>query len=660
MKQLKVLRKAWPLHLLLILVGLAHSLTVFQPNEVNAAPDGSSTVINLGGEPIRHATPAAADFDDDGDLEIVVGTYDGRLMIIAFNGSSWNVADSLQVANALNSKLDAGSQQATGRIESAPAIGDVDNDGALEIVVTTGGFPNAQDPANNKHGGIIVYEVSNALKMSLKPGWPILALDAGGQGAGGSTPDGIRDGIWSSPTLGDLDGDNDLEIVTLGLDRRIYAIHHTGTAVSGWPISRDDGDPLLRGGWSSPALADIDEDGLAEIIVGTDSPPWNGDNGTGPFPAQYNSPDYTKATVWALNGDSSFVPGWPTITEQQVQSSPAIGDIDGDGDLEVVVGTGLGIAGSNGYKVYAWHHNGTAVSGWPRPTGGNVAASPALADINNDTILDIIIGCGAESDNSCQNLYAWDGNGNNLPGFPMQPVNGANAQSAQPYSSIVADIDNDDNPEIIQIMRSTTTLSIIEHNGVQSDNTSRSLMPNSNTILAAPLVADIDNDGNLETVMGAENNGQAAVYIFDEVGANDDDSLPWSTFQQNAARTGILELPFLAFTDDLRFYHQQGTGFTAVLAASLQNTGSGEIDWTVSETIAALTPDTTNGTLTNSTLLTFTVDTTGFAQNKWHTLGTITITGTSNGTAVLGSPQSATVYLYVGEITSVFLPLTVK
>ena len=644
-----------------VLVLLVLTLLVVVVAHVGQRPvlAATSTVISLGGAPIRHAPPAAADFNGDGDLEIVVGTYDGRLIILSFNGTTWTIADSVQVANALNTKLSAGDYQSTGRIESAPAIGDIDNDGDLEIVVTTGGFPDSQNVADNKHGGIVAYEVSGGLSLSLKAGWPFLAVDAGGQGTGGSTPDGIRDGIWSSPALGDLNGDGDLEIVTLGLDRRIYALEHDGTAVSGWPLSRDNA-PLLRGGWSSPALADIDNDGLVEIIVGTDSPPWNGDDGSGPFPAQYDTPDYTKSTVWALNGDGSFVPGWPTITQQQVQSSPAVGDIDGDGDLEIVVGTGLGIAGTNGYKVYAWHHTGAPVSGWPRTTAGNMPASPALADLNGDMVLDVIIGCGAESEQACKNLYAWQGDGSNVPGFPIQPLSGTNGQRAQPYSSIVADIDNDNQPEIIQTMASTTALRIIEHNGSQSGDLSRTLQANSNTILATPLVVDVDNDGLLETIVGAENNGQAAVYIFEEVGLADANSLPWPAFQYDKARTGAISPPILVATDTLRAYHQQGTGNIVPVQITLHNFGGGEIDWTITESIPSLTPSATTGTVSSKTAVSLTINTTGFALNKWHNLGAMSISGTANGEVVEGSPQTVTVYLYTGDISFTYLPTIVK
>ena len=54
-------------------------------------------------------------------------------------------------------------------------------------------------------------------------------------------------------------------------------------------------------------LGDIDGDGLPEVVVGTDSPPWGGEGTT---------PDYSKSTVWAINGDSTNVSflawGWST------------------------------------------------------------------------------------------------------------------------------------------------------------------------------------------------------------------------------------------------------------------------------------------------------------------------------------------------------------
>ena len=101
-------------------------------------------------------------------------------------------------------------------------------------------------------------------------------------------------------------------------------------------------------------------------------------------------------------------------------------------------------------------------------------ASPALADLNEDGILDVIIGCGAESEQNCTYLYAWQGNGSSLPGFPMQPRDanpwpGQQNPHAQPYPPIVADIDGDGHLEILMAMSFSAGITVVEHNGSSND-----------------------------------------------------------------------------------------------------------------------------------------------------------------------------------------------
>ena len=92
----------------------------------------------------------------------------------------------------------------------------------------------------------------------------------------------------------------------------------------------------------------------------------------------------------------------------------------------------------------------------------------------------------------------------------------------------------------------------------------------------------------------------------------------------------------------------------------MRNSGGGEMDWVLNESIAALSVSSTSGTVSSKTDLTFTVNTDGFAQDQWHTLGTITLSGSSYGVPVQGSPQSAAIYLYVGDIAHLYLPLIIK
>src|SRR5262245_65650528 len=73
-------------------------------------------------------------------------------------------------------------------------------------------------------------------------------------------------------------------------------------------------------------------------------------------------------------------------------SSPALGDIDGDGRVEVVVGGGHFYHRSDGMKVFAWHaDDGSSLPGWPIATFGSTMPSPALGDVNGDGIPEVAV-----------------------------------------------------------------------------------------------------------------------------------------------------------------------------------------------------------------------------------------------------------------------------
>ncbi len=612
--------------------------------------------VTLSGERIMQGSPAAADFDGDGDKEIVIGGRDGMLYVLAYEGASWSVVWSQQVAQVLNAAgAPTGCAETTkSDIRSAPAIADIDNDNDLDIVVTTGGDPGRSgDPGtSHRNGGVLVYSYvsDNPWQFSLMPGWPQPKLDIVGLGAGASKPDGCWDGIWGSPALADLDGDNDFEVLVEGLDRRLHVWHHDGTYVEGWPIKPPQ---VTRGGWSSPAVGDLDKDEELEIVFATD-----------------NHPD-AYYYLYAFESDATVMSGFPVKAEQNLKSSPALGDIDGDSWLDIVVGTGTYEAEA-GNKVYAWDHNGQPLAGWPQTTAGKMPASPALGDLDGDGDLEVVIGCGAEGDPydppACTQLYAWHGNGQPVTGFPVRPDNNNPWPSdslGMPVSVVLVDYDGDNNLEILAPTRWSNGLSTVNHNGVNENNTD---LQTQAQIYSPALVDDVDGDGSLEIVVGGATSGEAngAVYVWD-MASTTANSQPWPMFRHDVARTGLFslppELPVLGFPESVYLYHQAGSSSTTETTwVSIWNEGAQSFDWTLTPSTTTLQLNPSSGTLTERTVTKLTLDASGLPTDKtvWIPIGTIAATATFDGVPISGSPKTANVYVFVGNVSYGYLPFVIR
>ena len=89
--------------------------------------------------------------------------------------------------------------------------------------------------------------------------------------------------------------------------------------------------------------------------------------------------------------------------------APALVDLDGDADLEIIFVTQNGSEG----KVYAIHHNGTDVTGFPVDIAEKMVVGPAVADLEGDGVFDIAVTTWGE------HIYAIDAAGNVKEGFPF-------------------------------------------------------------------------------------------------------------------------------------------------------------------------------------------------------------------------------------------------
>lgn len=422
-------------------------------------------------------------------------------------------------------------------------------------------------------------------------------------------PTALSGAVESSPTLVDMNSDpvDGLEIVVGASNDYMHAIYSNGTKMLDWLIEPTDSDPLTiyMTGLSSPALVDLNGDGFKEILVGGQraatmgsiSPGYiwawrrngtqiwkvstgvtsawsspavadiDGDGNYEVFIGNYNY------NLYALRADGS--PYWNPLTlGGNLVSTPAIGDLDGDGKREVVIASsdgivrilkwdgsilnslttgGIGVSSSalgdldgdgkpeiispsTDGKVYAWHGDGTPVSGWPVNAGSVTTSSPAIGDLDDDGDLEVVILTDRND------VYAFHGDGTLLPGFPLL------AQEKIAYGSpALADLDGDGILEVIfgasyRIYNEATGVSV-EGGKVYAWHLDGTLVEGypkntSNWVKSSPAVADIDGDDKNEVVIGSDDGN---LYIWDGTGKSD--NLGWPRFHYNERNTRLYSGP---------------------------------------------------------------------------------------------------------------------
>jgi hypothetical protein len=199
--------------------------------------DGLSVNANL-------SRPALGDLDGDGDLDVVAGNAEGLFHYFENTGSATGPAFAEQTgaANPLDGQ-DAGTN-------AAPSLGDLDGDGDLDLV--------AGDNAGTFH----YYENTGGATS------PAFAE----QTAAANPLDGQDVGYLSTPSLGDLDGDGDLDLL-VGDDPGTFRYYrNTGTAATpAFAEQTAAANPLDGqdvGYFSAPSLSDLDGDGDLDLVAG--------------------------------------------------------------------------------------------------------------------------------------------------------------------------------------------------------------------------------------------------------------------------------------------------------------------------------------------------------------------------------------------------------
>jgi len=424
---------------------LQKTVTFCQNDKISNDPIKTGSTIPLrDGWPVKTGLwpqfPVAADLTGDGKKEVIIATLDGYLHIFNPNGEYLSEVWPMHLGNEL----------------SSPVIADVDDDGMPEIIVVARsdweknwpngwvhvlkvngeyvpGWPHMLDGGHNCINSVSISDINNDGHLN------IITATGGTFGTGGViiyhnkiyvfNPDGTLLSGWpvepgapyaeeliprSPLVLVDLDQDGFQEIISgflyspdpNGGKNRIFALNHNGSIVYGFPIQNESWNYAL-------ASADMNNDGVYEIYshsrrynrYGYKDNSWNMENPGGHKLAfadvnndGYPEIIYGSGKVYVVDKDGNLLPGWPQYTRSGgdiVDGNPVVGDITGDGSLEILIGS---------YRtnhVFAWHHDGRPVAGFPLTTGGSNRRI-AISDLDGDGSIELISAC------SDSFVYVWN------------------------------------------------------------------------------------------------------------------------------------------------------------------------------------------------------------------------------------------------------------
>ena len=247
--------------------------------------------------------PTFGDVDGDGDLDLLMGVLGG-----AYNANT-TTADNLLLfeqrddgqftleSNRFISQIDVGS-------ESVPSLVDLDDDGDLDLLLG-----NKIDPDDLSDSRVFLFENEGSDTQ------PVFRRVGEFE---------LEGAYHNAPAFGDLDADGDLDMLLGTWRDEIRYLRNTGSATEPrFELLDSAYVEITRGSNATPTLADLDADGDLDLLIGESS----------------------GALNYYENVGSASEPQFELVSDEYGdidvgrRSFPKLLDTDGDGDLDLVVGT---------------------------------------------------------------------------------------------------------------------------------------------------------------------------------------------------------------------------------------------------------------------------------------------------------------------------------
>jgi hypothetical protein len=481
-----------------------------------------------------YSSPAVADLDGDGRAEVIASTYSIYVLDGPSGALEWRLASG-------HDRSQPGADN-VGRTWPGIVVADVNGDQQPEMVTAhSGGYVSVYD----REGYFL-------------PGWPQRP-----------TSNELR-GL----AVADLERDGSLEIIVTGAVYgavNTWVFEHSGALRTGWPQMTGDSGYAYGVFNANAAVGDLDGDGLGEIVVPSDVHyicAYRAGGDQLPANPMYGGKGWGKVGVW--ESLATELRGWGTCDSGDGRAEryranfahgpAAIADVDGDGSPEVIATGNVYDCAANPYasryigpflfnadrsRFSAGGYDWTAA---PVDTGAplsedyglieNAQPDPALADLDGDGQLEML-------------FSAYDGRVHAFwldktehGAWPFQVYNPAEGFYRFASPPVVADLNGDGLAEVLFASwvqhgtGQTGDLFILDHlgNQLQAVALPPAYHGDWNGVLAAPTLADIDGDPELEIVL---NSAESGVLAYDLPGT-EAARVWWGTGRGNYWRDGYL------------------------------------------------------------------------------------------------------------------------